>query len=104
MSAYMIAQIRIDDPEIYQHYLAGFMEIFQRYGGEILVTSGAETEVVEGDWVLPRTVVMRFPDRARALAWYQDPDYRALAAFRHRSAAANLVLVEGLQAADQSTP
>ncbi len=100
MSAYMIAQIRIDDPETYQRYLAGFMKVFQRYGGELLVTSDAETQVIEGDWALPRTVVMRFPDRARALAWHQDPDYQALAAFRHRSAAANLVLVEGMRAAE----
>ncbi len=103
MSAYMIAQIRIDDPEIYKRYLAGFMEIFQRYGGELLVTSSAETEVLEGSWALPRTVIMRFPDRDSALAWHSDPDYRALAEHRHRSAAANLVLVEGLEAADQSS-
>ena len=38
MSAYMIAQIEIADPEEYQNYFAGFMSIFQRYGGELLAT------------------------------------------------------------------
>ena len=53
MSAYMIAQIEIDDPEEYQNYLAGFMPIFQRYGGELLATSKNETIIVEGEWAYP---------------------------------------------------
>jgi len=69
------------------------MPIFQRHGGELLATSAWETEVIEGDWALPRTVLMRFPDAAHARAWHADPDYRALAEHRHRAARANLVLV-----------
>jgi uncharacterized protein (DUF1330 family) len=37
MSAYVLAQIQIDDPDEYQNYLAGFMPIFERHGGELLV-------------------------------------------------------------------
>ena len=104
MTACMIAQIRIDDAERYQSYLAGFLEIFQRYDGEILVTSATETEVIEGTWALPRTVVLRFSNCERASAWYRDPDYQALATHRHEAAEANLVLVESIDAAgDQSS-
>ena len=45
---YMIAQIDIHDPDGYQAYLAGFMPIFVRYGGELLATSKSETEVIRG--------------------------------------------------------
>jgi uncharacterized protein (DUF1330 family) len=37
MSAYVLAQIQIDDPDEYQNYLAEFMPIFERHGGELLV-------------------------------------------------------------------
>ena len=96
MSAYMIAQIQITDPEAYQAYLAGFMPIFHRYDGELLATSGGQTEVLEGAWAYPRTVIMKFPSQDHARRCYRDPDYQALAEHRHRSAQANLVLVEGL--------
>ena len=96
MSAYMIAQIEIDDPEEYAKYLAGFMPIFEKYGGELLVSSSADTEVIEGEWALARTVVMKFPGKQEAQAWYNDPDYKALARHRANAARANLVLVDGV--------
>ena len=96
MSAYMIAQIEITDPGEYQNYLAGFMPIFQRYGGELLATSKNRTDVVEGSWAFPGTVIMKFPSVEKARQWYEDPDYQSLARHRHRSAVANLALVEGI--------
>lgn len=96
MSAYMVAQIEIDDPEEYKKYLAGFLPIFQRYGGELLATSSCETEVIEGEWAYPRTVIMKFATMEDARNWHHDPDYRALAKYRQRSAKANLVLVDGI--------
>lgn len=96
MSAFMIAQIEVHDPDEYQKYLAGFMPVFQRYGGELLATSKNETRVVEGEWAHPNTVIMKFPSIEKARAWYRDPDYVKLANHRYRSASANLVLVEGL--------
>ncbi len=49
MTAYFIADIRIHDPEGYQAYLAGFMEIFERHCGALRVISSAEVEVIEGE-------------------------------------------------------
>ena len=96
MSAYMVAQIEISDPEEYKNYLAGFLPIFQRYSGELLATSSCETEVIEGEWSYPRTVIMKFPSTEHARNWHNDPDYKSLAEHRWRSAKANLVLVEGI--------
>ena len=100
MSAYMIGQLEIHDPEAYRHYLAGFMPIFQRHGGELLATSAVETEVIEGEWAYPRTVIMRFPSAEAAHRWHADPDYQTLAEHRRRAAHANLVLVQGLAAGE----
>ncbi len=64
MPVYAIGQLDIFDPERYQSYLAGFMPIFERYGGTLLAVTSGETTIVEGEWSYPKTVIMRFPDRA----------------------------------------
>lgn len=96
MPAYVIGQLEIFDPDAYRAYLDGFMPSFERYGGTLLATSSQDTETLEGEWALPRTVLMRFPSGDAARAWYNDPEYRALAAIRHRTARANLVVVDGI--------
>lgn len=96
MSAYVIGQLQIHEPEEYQAYLDGFMPAFERHGGELLATSKQQTEVLEGTWALPRTVLMRFPNVEAARAWYADPEYQALCEIRHRTADANLVIVDGI--------
>lgn len=96
MSAYMIAQIEVHDPDEYQKYLAGFMPIFERHGGELLAVTSSDTEVIEGEWAYPRTVIMKFPSLEAAHAWHDAPDYQAIAAHRWRSSHANLVLIDGI--------
>ena len=96
MSAYMIAQIEVHDPDEYKNYLAGFMPIFERHGGELLAVTSSDTEVIEGEWAYPRTVIMKFPSLEHAHAWHDDPDYQAIAQHRWRSSNANLVLVDGV--------
>jgi len=95
VSAYVIAQITVQDPDEYQHYLDGFSPIFERHGGR-MVGRSMDAEVIEGEWARPRTVIMRFPASEDARRWYVDPDYKALAEHRHRSSKANIVLVGGL--------
>ena len=96
MSVYVVGQLNIHNPADYQEYLAGFTPIFERYDGELLATSQQETEVLEGAWAMPRTVLMRFPDTETARAWFNDPDYQKLAEIRRRSADTNLVIVHGI--------
>lgn len=100
MSVYVVGQLDVHDPAGYAAYLAGFMPGFERHGGVLLATSRKKTEVLEGEWALPRTVLMRFPDRASAMAWYTGPEYRALATIRRRTARTNLVIVGGKDPAD----
>lgn len=96
MSAYVIGQLKISDPERYQKYLDGFMPSFKRHGGEVLASTRKETQVLEGSWTLPRTVILRFPDLESANAWYNDPEYQELCEIRRESAETNLVVIEGV--------
>lgn len=96
MPAYVIGQLDIHDPEAYQAYLGGFMPCFEKHGGELLATSRAETEILEGSWAMPRTVIMRFPSVEMAKEWHSDPEYLELAKIRHQTASTNLVVIDGI--------
>lgn len=96
MPAYFIADISIHDPDGYQAYLAGFMDIFDRIGGKLKVVSLAEVDVIEGNWAPKGIVLLEFPTLEKAKAWKNDPDYIELAKIRKATAETNMVLVEGL--------
>lgn len=94
MACYLIAQIEVHDRQGYQQYLDGFNEVFSRYRG-IILAADEQPAVLEGQWPMRRTVLIRFPDADEARRWYESPEYRELAALRHRSSRSNIVLVRG---------
>ena len=95
MSAYVIAQINIHDPEEYKNYIKGFRAMFGGYKGEVLVVEEAP-QVLEGEWPYTRTAIIRFEDEAEAKRWYNSPEYKATAKHRFTSATTNLILARGL--------
>jgi uncharacterized protein (DUF1330 family) len=94
MSVYIIAQIEIHDRDEYNKYSEGFLDVFARFKGELLVVS-ENPVVVEGEWPYTRTVVLRFPSADEAQRWYSSPEYQAIALHRFRASKGNAVLVEG---------
>ncbi len=95
MAAYVIADVEVTDPEKYEAYKDGVPALVEKHGGEYVVRGG-EHVVLEGDWEPRRLVLMKFPDRASAEAFWDDQDYQPLKAARHASADSRLVLVEGI--------
>jgi len=95
MSAYVVGQIQIDDTEEYQQYLDGFLPSFQRHGGKLLATTKNSTEVIEGKWAYPNTVILEFPSLEAAHDWHTDPEYVELVSHRHKAAKTNLAIVDG---------
>ena len=83
------------DAAAYETYKAQVPAFIRKHGGEYLVRGGPH-EVIEGDWKPTRLVIFRFPDAASVKAFVEDPDYRPLAALRHRVARTDMVMVEGL--------
>ena len=98
MTVYMVARIQIDDRERYGQYEAGFMEIFERYDGQLLAVDEAP-EVMEGNWDVTRTVLIGFPSAEAAKAWYDSEEYQALAQHRFASSRGDAVLLSGLDEA-----
>ncbi len=94
MAGYVIAQIQVNDAEGYGEYKKGVGATIEAYDGELLVRGG-EAEIMEGEWKLPRTVVLRFPTVERAKEWYHSDAYKPLLEMRKSAADGNLVIVEG---------
>jgi uncharacterized protein (DUF1330 family) len=95
-TAFVIVQLVINDRDSYRQYeLAGHLEIFDRFSGK-LVGVDENVEIVEGSWPFTRTVLIEFPSKELARAWYESDEYQAVVGLRHGSATSNLVIVSGL--------
>lgn len=94
MSAYIIAEVTVQDAELYEGYKAQVQPTLEKYGGRFLVRGGA-TEIMEGDWNPPRLVVLEFPSADDARAWWASEEYAGPKALRQRSAATRMILAEG---------
>lgn len=94
MSAYVIAEVDVTDPKIYDEYRRLVPATVEQYGGRFAVRGGA-VETKEGGWSPPRIVVLEFPSMERARAWYHSPEYARALALRLRAAKAKVILVEG---------
>jgi len=95
MPAYLIADIRVHDPDRYQDYARLVPAFIEKHGGVYRVRGG-KVDCREGSWHPQRLIVLEFPTREHAAAFLEDPDYQPVAAIRHEAAESNLVLVEGV--------
>jgi uncharacterized protein (DUF1330 family) len=95
---FVIVQIQINDRDAYHRYeTAGHQEIFDKFSGKV-VGLDENVEVVEGSWPFTRTVLIEFPSKELARAWYESDEYQAVAGIRHGSTTSNLVIVSGFPA------
>jgi len=94
MTAYVIADIDVTDPEAYRGYMALVPGTVEPFGGRFVIRGGNH-ETLEGPWRPHRLVMIEFPSAGHARRWYESGAYVAAMAIRHRSSAGSLVLVEG---------
>ena len=92
--AYLIGQITVTNPQAYSVYSAQVPQTIAAYGGNYLVRGGQATQL-EGHAQGERNVVIEFPNREMAEAWYNSEAYQAIIAHRTNNSTGALVLVEG---------
>jgi uncharacterized protein (DUF1330 family) len=95
MSAFVILDIDVTDPALYEEYkrLASATVIAK---GGTYVARGGRTEVLEGTWDPKRVVVLQFQSTAQAKEWIASKEYAPARAIRHQAARTNVIVVEGL--------
>jgi len=94
MTAYMIAQVDVTDPEKFEAYRALVPATLEKYGGKYIVRGG-EMAVLEGDMRFPRVVVIAFPDLEAIKRWHASEEYAGALAMRQASSDSVLIGVEG---------
>ena len=85
MAAYIIADIEVLNPDLFQEYRIKVVALIEKHGGRYLARGGA-TEVLEGSWVPQRTVIVEFPSMAALKAFWDSPEYKPVQALRQASA------------------
>ena len=95
MAAYVIADVEVTDPAGYDEYRKGVPATIAAHGGRYLARGGA-VQVLEGDWIPRRAVILEFPSLERARAWYDSPEYRPLREMRARASNSRLVIIDGV--------
>ena len=85
---YMIANLKVRDPQEYRKYEKGFFPILKRHGGEFITYDDKHLTLEGPAPRVGRVVILRFPTEGHATRWYADPDYQALS--KHRRAASHL--------------
>ena len=94
MTAYVIVDIEVTDPEGYKEYIKLAPEAVKLYGGNYIVRGGPN-ETLEGDWQAKRLVMLEFPSVEQAKSWLNSSEYAPARALRHQYARTNMVVVEG---------
>ncbi|HVL59036.1 MAG TPA: DUF1330 domain-containing protein [Burkholderiaceae bacterium] len=95
-SAYVIADVKVADPDKYRQYQALTPQAVAAAGGEFVVRGG-RTETLEGDWRPNRVVVLKFASYDAAKAFYESALYRQARETRAGATESfNMILVEGL--------
>ena len=95
MPAYVVVNVRVNDPVRYTDYIRLAPASILAHGGRYLARGGA-TEVLEGGWTPSRLVILEFPSVERAKEWWSSPEYAAPKALRQATADTELVILEGL--------
>lgn len=92
MKGYLFAEIEITDPETYKQYMPLAAAAIAAFGGRYLVRGG-DPEVLEGDSLPRRTVLLEFGSIEQARAFFNSPQYQQAAALRRRCSRGRIVLL-----------
>lgn len=100
MSAYLISQVEVLDPEAWENYRERAAPAIAQYGGRYLVR-GARADVVEADWPAqeppPQTVIVaEFPSAEALRRWYESSEYAEAFAFRAAAVKRRMIFVAGV--------
>ncbi len=79
-------------PEIAE-YLHRIDDTLEPFGGRFLV-HGMQHDVIEGDWP-GDLIIIEFPDRASATAWYASDGYQEILPLRTRNSDGKAIIVDG---------
>lgn len=94
MTAYVVANIDVRDPQRYAEYVKLTPGTIAPFGGRF-IARGGRAEALEGDVPANRVVILEFDTYEQAKAWYDSEGYRVAREIRQSASRGSLILVEG---------
>src|SRR5262245_26446557 len=95
MPAYVVVEIDIHDPTSYEQYKKMAPSSIAAYGGKYLARGGT-CQLLEGDWMPKRLVILEFESLARAKQWWESKEYSDAKSLRLKIANTKMIVIEGL--------
>ena len=97
--AYLVGHITVTNPQAYAVYSAQVPHTIAAFGGKYLARGGHATQLEgQGQAQGERNVVIEFPSREIAEAWYRSEAYQAIIQHRTDNSTGALALVDGYEA------
>jgi uncharacterized protein (DUF1330 family) len=93
MTAYVVIDLRVLDPEGFGNYAREAADLLARYGGRNILLD-MKPAVLEGTWQPAGLIIQAFPDAATVTRWYHSPEYQRLKEIRERYSELTLVVGE----------
>jgi uncharacterized protein (DUF1330 family) len=92
---YLITEAEVTDPAALQTYGEKLAKTLVPFNHHFVVRS-SKIQVLEGDVLKSRVVIIAFDSVEKAREWYDSPAYAALRPIRQNATKARIFIVEGL--------
>ncbi|MGW0248685.1 DUF1330 domain-containing protein [Nocardia goodfellowii] len=93
MTAYVVIDLDIADPEGFQQYIDGVTPLIDKAGGSNLLIDD-NTLVLEGDWRPSTLVIHQFASKAALQRFWDSPEYQPLKEIRRKYSTVRVVAGE----------
>jgi uncharacterized protein (DUF1330 family) len=96
MPAYVVGDIYITDPDRYRAHVPAALATVARYGGHV-IAGGGKLELLDGEPMPERIVIIEFPDAKTARRWYRSEEYQAALQVRLATSYGRMFLIDGVE-------
>lgn len=93
MPAFILAEIDVNNPELYRKYASQTPDSMIPFGGEFIIRANP-VQVLEGEWNHDRLVLIRFDNAKMAQDWYNSPTYQEIKGIRVQASSGKVLLIE----------
>ena len=95
MATYVVGDIQITDPALFQTHVPRALATIARFGGRVIAGGGSSVDLLEGDPLPEWIFIIEFPTTDAARRWYGSDEYQAALKVRQSAAHGRVFLIEG---------